>query len=336
MISLVVSGDFGKVPKPSKIAQQLAKELKANIINGGTYHDLQEAAKVVNKYDLVIWMPNIDNGYQDVTFTKKTGAVVVVSKRLRDNRTRGDAVSRIFKYHGNAVIAISEEHSAFTFELIDALNNTWSKSTNIRKIGEKIKELQKWTSESVRVPSIRTKDNMDTLLDITHRIADDVQEIQGRFFGNISTRCSALFPSMKEQYSFYVSARDTDKKKLQRTEMVQCKKHKTKDAIIFTGTKKPSVDSPIQLEIYKEFPWINYMIHGHNFIKGAKFTKDYFPCGDKREIPEITEAIKNTENYSKRTGRAGSINLLNHGFLIYAEDLESLRKITDNIEFEEI
>lgn len=323
---IVIGGNFGENPKISSIVKKLATSLNAKSLNGGSYKDLQNIAKEIPFYDIVVWMPNIDNKYEEVPFTKKIGSTLIVSKAIRDNtRGRGDAVARIFKYQGNGVIQI-QYGEKFEFTLIDALNNDWAKSFNIDEISQGIINISNWTKEAKREGTLRKKDALDKFIAINKSVSNNVIEIQGRFFGNLSTRCAALFPSQRKDGSYLVSGRNTDKRQIKRTDMVECFLENEK--IRYLGERKPSVDTPVQINIYEELPNINYMIHGHNFLEDVPSTHHYYPCGDKREIPEIIELIKGTS--------CGAINLKNHGFLLYAQTLEELENIANNIKIKEI
>ena len=110
--------------------------------------------------------------------------------------------------------------------------------------------------------------------------------------------------------------------------MVECTSKNGK--IKYLGTQKPSVDTPIQIELYKRFPKINFMIHGHNQVHNAISTKDYYPCGDMREVEPVQECIEYlNKNY-------GVLNLKNHGFLIYADTIENLKLVATRITFKRI
>ena len=67
------------------------------------------------------------------------------------------------------------------------------------------------------------------------------------------------------------------------------------------------------------------MIHGHAFIKGTPTTEHYYVCGDLREFDDVQKIIGST-NY-------GVINLKNHGFLIYSNDLLVLKNIIEGCDF---
>jgi hypothetical protein len=67
------------------------------------------------------------------------------------------------------------------------------------------------------------------------------------------------------------------------------------------------------------------MIHGHAFIKSAKETSEYFICGDYREAEDVISIIGDD--------KFGYINLKNHGFLIYSDKLDNLKKVIEKLEF---
>ena len=106
MKTLIVGGNFGETPKKSKIIDLISNNFENyTIINGGT---LSELPHEINS-DLIIWMPNISNEENKQYPIKSIGNVLIVSKVIRDGYTKLDAISRIFKMNGNAVIAIYKE-----------------------------------------------------------------------------------------------------------------------------------------------------------------------------------------------------------------------------------
>ena len=71
----------------------------------------------------------------NIIHVKKRGSVLIVTKRMRSDTTEIDALSRIFKFGGNAVICISAVGATgltrFSFKLIDALGNVWVEDRDI-------------------------------------------------------------------------------------------------------------------------------------------------------------------------------------------------------------
>jgi len=283
----------------------------------------------IKENDLILWMPDISNDEEKIYPVKGRGAVLICSKVMREDTTRIDAVSRIFNMHGNAVVMINKHVGAhgqvFEFELVDALNNTWCKTTNLEALVVSILRLQTWTNSSKRrslgyealgshswKPEYNETD-LAKFMSLNEGLALKVASGCGnRFFGNFSTRCTKLFPSHKLSITaFFFSARNSNKKSLTEEDLVLCDQYK------YYGERKPSVDTPVQLEIYKNFPEINYMIHGHAYINKAKTTKNYYPCGDLREVRGVLNLMETGET---------KINLRKHGFLLVGKTIRDMER----------
>ena len=333
---LIVGGTFANVPKASSVIKKLAANIRSKfervtVINGGTIDEIQNIS--VRGYRLIIWMPNLSNEIEKVYPQKDIGAVLICSKVIHDNLTIGDAVSRIFVMQANAVIAITSENKTFHFNMVDALGNTWVKTSDLIQLTEDIKNFYEWSSNSTRIPSIRdirlplhtVTPELTELCNVVKSIADKVEsERGGRYFGNVSTRCEKLFPSMIDKECAIVSARNIKKNRLTEDDFVTVKL--ISETVFFNSSilAKPSVDSAIQLRIYREFPELKYMIHGHAYIENAPFTDMYYPCGDLREAYEIWKLFKNNHFV---------INLKHHGFIIAANNMGQLIDITKNLQF---
>lgn len=336
----------GGVPngKPSKIIRKMSFFIKYLLTdeNNGNYNfknlKINNGAlpKDIKDNDLVLWMPDIDNEESKNYPVKDKGAVLVCSKVMREGYTLIDAVSRIFKMHGNAVIAIyKNEDRKFRFQLVDALGNIWVDTQDIKELCYSILDLYSWTKGSIRVSlkkaedsvisdiSSSDKEKLQIFIDINKKLAYSVAEQCGnRYFGNYSTRCTKLFPSLRVDSDILVSPRNINKKTIEVNDMVPIYKG------MYIGDRKPSVDTPVQLKIYNEVPWAHCMIHGHAYIEGdTPITKHYYPCGDMREAPEVISAI----GMGKKT-----INLKNHGFLVVAESIEEMDKIISTLSFKKL
>lgn len=323
---LVVGGDFG-TKRESKIISKLSSYFNEPVvINGG---DINELPSSIDN-DLTIWMPNIANEEPKHYPIKSNGNVLICSKVMRDGYKKIDAVERIFRMHGNAVIAITKG-TLYNFELIDALANTWYSGSSIEELYLNIIKFYDFTKRAIRKSTIRSDlkqieidhVNVGVFLDINRNLSNYIQNSCGeRFFGNVSTRCQKLFPSLRSNY-ILVSPRNIDKKSIQPNDMVQC--YKNDNTVYYIGDRKPSVDTPVQLEIYNNCPNVNYIIHGHAFIDNAPTTDEYYLCGDFREFYEVYGFIKNN--------KFGFLNLKNHGFIIYSDTLDNLRYIISDLTF---
>jgi hypothetical protein len=342
MNTLVVGGTWGAADevRSSKIALLMAGCLGADLRNGGTVEELDLVMLDVPKYDLVVWMPKISNELPKHYPVKKTGAVLIVSKVMHEGVSKLDAVKRIFMMHGNAVICIRDSEKFKQFELVDALGHQWSADSGVQATCDAIQKLAEWTRGSIRVPTksigddggtsacLSHQQDVERLLDMTRRLSSAVEtKMQERYFGNVSTRCTSLFPSSGHTMRCLcdcggltlalVSARNTDKRFLSIDDMVLVEAHG--ESLDYYGVRKPSVDTAVQMALYRQYREIEYMIHGHAYITDARTTELYFPCSDMRELPEI--------NRLWREGAVGAINLLHHGFLLAASSLDQMEQL---------
>lgn len=341
MKTILVGGTFSlNEGEPSTIIKLLADELnKENNecywYNGGTSDNLLDATKMASTWkDLILWFPNISNDIKKNYPQKNKGTVLICSKVMREGYNRYDSCSRIFTMHGNAVIEIYKEETGFRFILVDALANEWVNTMDISILAKAIIEFYNWTKKSIRKNTSKKSiekqtDILNKLSDLTKQVADKVELKKGsRYFGNVSTRCESMFPTLRfNSNSFYVSARNIDKQRITSDDFVIVTSNNSE--LYYEGDRKPSVDSPVQIIIYNLRPNINYMIHGHAYVKNTIETECYFPCGDIREIPYIFQAMRlNDSDF-------GIINLKNHGFLFYSDTIENLEKLICEADFED-
>jgi hypothetical protein len=328
--------------KPSKIIAAMAEELRAKkVYNGGHIKDLP--TDDLRAFPLVIWMPKIPNEAEKRYPIKAKGAVLVCSKVMREGYTRADSVSRIFKMHANAVIEVHwEEQESGRWKCLlglrDAMANWWSPpSAHLPDVVQGIMELYHWTKGSIRVGSVRVdwrgSSDLQRLMELTHQVADQVENSIGeRYFGNVSTRCQSLFPGMRESRErVLISPRNTDKRRLGVDDMVLVDIACPSNRVHYYGDRKPSVDTPVQLWVFRGFHEINFMIHGHAYVKGARVTDEYYPCGDMREAYAISGLIEAGLAHH----HCGIINLRNHGFLLYSQTIEGMSELVANLEIEE-
>lgn len=353
MNSIIVGGTFGVLAteaKASSIVTTLAKCLDIeDVVNGGPvdFFNSEIVMNAVSKSDFTIWMPNVTNEEEKAYPKKKVGSFLVCSKVMREGYGLDVPISRIFKMHANAVIAIESSKKPFTFQLLDALGNSWIKTSDISELAEAIRKLYFWSEEQIRyrseeidplaaerkiqIGTFRPFENQE-FIDLVKLVADKVEATNvGRFFGNASTRCFKMFPSMRNDNHIYVSPRDIDKKRIAVEDMVLTMSSAPSGTLYYLGSKKPSVDAPVQFQLYQRLP-LNYMIHGHSYVEEAPFTKKYYPCGDMREVEEVHSLIELEHLYG--ASNAGVINLKNHGFLFYAEKIEELQALIEKAKFQ--
>ena len=152
-----------------------------------------------------------------------------------------------------------------------------------------------------------------------------------RFLGNASLkpqppqvgRCLKGMPSFKMGDYVFVSQRNVDKQFLDLNHFVPA--YMEDDKLYYCGNEKPSVDTPIQIRLYKLLPNIHYMIHSHCYIKGAPFTEMSIPCGAIEEVEEVQKAID--KYYGSTALTSYKLNLKGHGSIVMGASLEDLKNI---------
>ena len=331
---LLVGGSWNHRGRKSSIVTNLGKNLNAEVFNGGVSIQFMVIHAGLYRHPCCIWMPDVDNSAEKIypwkyPWGKNKGSVLICSKVLRyDNQSEDEAImgaiNTIFKMHGNAVIALDKRGDRVRFLLIDALGNLWTDTKEIPALANAIQRFLKWNQSVVRMGSktVPLPLGLEKLCSINRSVATQVANSQGqRYFGNSSTRCSHMFPSARGEGSILISKRNISKKTITPDDFVKC--YLGGKGVMYEGVDKPSIDAPIQLTLYRRFPWINYMIHGHAYIKDAECTKNYCVCGDLREVKEILECTDDEV-----------MNLKNHGFLIMASSIQELEKRVKNSIFE--
>jgi len=328
---LIVGGNFGDQPKKSSVIEKMRPKGHHDCINGGSLEDLKKID--LSPYNFIIWMPNISNDEEKWYPKKPLGAVMIISKVLHEGVTELDAISRIFKMGANAVITINKEEPIFKFKVIDALGNCWGITDNPDSLFSIIWGIYGCYGSSKRVGSqvisgeiprdCAVSSDLKLFMKLNRHVADRASSMGGRYFGNCSTRCDSLFPTVRVNTErFLVSPRNIDKGIIEVEDMVLVEVGPGRK-FQFYGDKKPSIDTPVQLLLYEEAERINYMIHGHYYIYGAPFTQNFYPCGDTREYKELANIIG--ETYSRYA--MGAINLKNHGFFLYSSNIEEMREL---------
>jgi hypothetical protein len=361
---LIVGGTFSNNPdeiKRSGVVRKMLEHIdninaythciEALMANSGTIETLEVLvdAPINEDADVTIWMPNITNEEPKHYPRKKQGSVLICSKVMREGYTRADSISRIFKMHGNAVIEIrkDEKTGMVSFTLVDALGNIWYDGNDIPSLMTSIMSFVAFTKAARRINTSRTaedyipvakyfednKANLEILLDTNRKLQHHIQTSCGnRFFGNVSTRCQKLFPSIRANLShergvaatrnMFVSPRNSNKESLTPEDMVLY----LTNSDSYCGENKPSVDSPAQARLYDKMNNINFMIHGHAEIHHphASRTKHYKLCGDVNEVDEILKVVNKDAN-------SFIVNLLGHGFLIGARTGEELSTMVDKL-----
>lgn len=355
---LLIGGTFSEDGgKPSGYIKKLINEIQErlddryyrcyyniNYINGGKLEDLDI---IINKhivhYNVIIWLPNIDNSvdkYLPLIKEKHSTCILVSSKNNIDNKyTNLDLISRALNSKSNLLIEFKKDESNILATILDPLGNCWcDKEDCIEYVVESLIYRLEQLSNFTRVPSKSIGNKVHLVIDedtyfgySLYNFFDTIEDYsavfnnliyaanQDRFLGNASFRCTYGFPSFKHQDKIFVSKRNINKSEIDIDSFVAINKDNF-DCVEYYGEDKPSVDTPIQLRLYDYYKNINFMIHSHVYIKDVPFTNSKIPCGAINEVNEIVRC------YPWKESNGFAINLRGHGSIILANKVEYLQK----------
>ena len=323
---LVVGGTFDENGgKKSSLIEKLFKN-KINdndlFINGGNIKDIDNILKLVPNYKIIAWFPNISNEYPKTRNIKELNpySLFIMSKRNDGKYTVRDIIIKGLENNANLIIE-------FYMQDIDVLGYSWSKKINnieeFKKIlFDRIEFLL--TTKRVQTYSDNTKNNNynlvpDEYIKLNKEYAKVFDKLlieiaqTTRYLGNCSARI---------KNKIFMSQRDIDKKALNRKTFIEV--YKKNNKIFYKGNLKPSKDTAIQLELYKNYKQINHIIHCHCYIRDGYFTSIQCPCGDLKEIDEIKKVIKNN---GLENNNVIKINLIGHGSIIMTNNIKELYNV---------
>lgn len=308
---------------------------KVTVYNGGLLDDLPEAAEDF----ITIWSPNIANNATKRYPKKKTGNILICSKFMSKEQTRIDAVSQVFKMNADAVIAIYREpNKKYKFELIDSLNNTWYCEYNLTFLQLAIERFVSFLKINRNNTAIIKANIIDQIkFNLTYYQGKNLYDLMGlnnqlvsRLYTHIYgpnldeiPRQDFLYPSMRTNNKniILVSPEKYAGGLLYRSHMI--KAMLGDNSLIYDRNKtQPCSDSFTHLKLYKAFPNINYMIHGHASVNNCSACTSLYKLGNAYDADEIIIPVIANLNKQK-----GIINLKRHGFLIYADTLKNLETL---------
>lgn len=281
-----------------------------------------------------------------------------------------DILQRMLEQKVNLnVIIKSQDTGLYNFELLDPLSNMFYSGDSIEELTKAMIDRALFLKDITRQSTTTDEENKGALawyfnmfksemvnsllgyngeeqIEVEHNIhflevikdyakifastifgTDDEVEIK-RFLGNASFRCPKGFPSFKYGDYILVSKRNVNKEYITIDDFVPI--YEKEGNIYYLGKNKPSVDSPVQLQLYKAFPHIKYMLHAHVYIydEKAPFTKQVLPCGALEEVDEIINCVYKN---NLQDNNLITINLNGHGCIIMSTDVEGIESVKDKI-----
>ena len=351
---LIVGGTFDRQGgKPSGLISKIVDETKTrnDIIletyNGGFVDELK--TNIINRCkdnQITFWMPNVSNAEEKIRNVKEINpkTILISSKRNDNNKYDfAELITRALEMKSNLTIEFSKvKDNQFNMMVFDPLGNEFYNGTDISKMTTALFNRAIKLTTFTRQPTIKVDGDVPEVPDeeeffnfarscseIFHNLINPSKDTT-RFLGNMSFRCQNGFPSFRgENGVIFVSRRNVDKSEISKDFFVPTYLDED-ETVKYYGEYKPSVDTPIQLRLYKEYPEMNYMIHAHCYFKAPKefemhtpFTYTPIPCGAIEEVQEITFSA----NYDEDEDTFIAVNLIGHGCILMAKDVSTFTKL---------
>ena len=337
--TLFVAGDWGEDHRPSGYMKKLKKAMGCDMKfhNGGTFEQLRILAECANQYKVIYWFPNVSNKREKLLPRIKQinpRCILIASKSNPQGKySPMSLIARALQVKANLILELTGTPQAIAGTVMDPLGNCFaSQETSIEVLAYNLCARVAALREFTRVGSTRVGEGLEPHADAdgdvanmlvffqhVKKYADVFHELihamfQDRFLGNVSFRCERGFPSFRGESGIWVSQRNMDKRFIGPESFVLVESQLKDGRVAYYGDHKPSVDTPIHLELYRRFPKINFMLHSHTYIEHAVFTKKVIPCGATEEIEEIATILKNHQPF-REIGTA-YINLMGHGSVV--------------------
>lgn len=295
--------------------------------NGGNLEVLDRVISNVCHFDVVVWIAQVDDpGY--LLRIKEANPKCLLVQAVRNDKIKHslcEIVSGMLKTRSHLSLVIDRGADQLDLKIIDSLGNLWYEGPSVSEVIVRLQWYINYVAELTRVGSTRSD-----FFDGEMVIEEDFWKIV-RLFGAIfktafrktanaeciagdeTIRCIYGYPSICTDNAIIVSRRDIDENGIEK-EMFVAVENRT-DTLSYSGGYKPSVDTPLHLQIYNYYKDIRYIIHGHCYVENAPTTSMHVPCGYLEEINEIKKIYPN-DHYTDF-----AINLLGHGCIICAGDL---------------
>jgi hypothetical protein len=336
MRSLFVGGKFNDDGgRRSKIAHIVHEGIGKpdDYQNGGSFQELEQIVDSIDQYGLIYWFADVPNDKPKLVseIKKKHKACVLVTSKnnLQGKYAFGDLVNRALRTKSNLLVEFSNRGQRFQGRVLDPLGNVFLDHNEDfllvgKVLGERARELMNYTRMGSRqIGEAKEIPDEKEFFSLIKSYAEKFHELvhgsnPERMMGNASFRCERGFPSFRKEGLIYVSRRNIDKRYIGREGFVAVK---GKLPLQYFGKIKPSVDTPIQVRLYQHFENLRYMLHGHVYVKGARFTDNVVPCGALEEADEVIRVFPDKSAVNL------AVNLRGHGSLVLVDDVNRLKDI---------
>ena len=312
--------------------------------NGGSWDDLLAISRLADSQDVALWFPDCPNDKPKLVEEIKQRnpkCLLVTSKYNGDNKYSVlHLAARMLKVKSNLLLEFRTVDGKHQARLLDPLGNQFNlypgaQSDFYTEIDEvaiilfaRVQRLTRMRRVGSRVigpylPVPTRNDFFELAREQAQTFHDLIHVDTTRFLGNLSFRCENGFPSFRNGGIINVSKRNIDKREITAEGFipVEFQDYNPEEVGYYSDIgDKPSVDTPVQIALYKHFVNINYMIHSHVYIEGAPKTERVLPCGVLEEVDNIRMVIPHDVTKF-------AINLRGHGSLVAGQTVADLRGV---------
>lgn len=309
-------------------------------VNGATYEGLRQISTIADKYDVVLWFADVNNSLPKLLPKIKEvnpKCILVSSKNNIDEKySFHHLIARSLKNKSNLFLEFKKnDEEKYTASIFDPLGNAFILNCdNIEIVANRLVDRLEQLIKFSRVSSINVGDKINipdneyiiNFISMAKNYATKFHELvhsenQDRYLGNLSFRCEYGFPSFKYNNIMFISKRNIDKRDINVNDGFVAVSLDNTKVVEYFGENKPSVDSPIQVNLYNMYPNVRFMLHSHTYIQWAPFTRKIVPCGALEEVDEIVNIFPqlSIDNFI--------INLRGHGSLVLGKDVEFFKNI---------
>jgi len=356
MYTMIIGGRWDNDGgRPSKLVESFAEGVRkvdprAELLNGGNLEKELPVWEVDGQFDdihTLFWLPDIPNDAPKLLpmLKKRYPRLMLIGSKRVDERDIGlpEVINRMLETKMNLGVIVNKVDGRFRAKLIDPLGNLFYEGDDFRRLGVAAMERVTFLASVTRVRSenggvLEEEAKVpEDFLALIREYADEFDRLiprpkkVSRFLGNAAFRCSHGFPAFRAQGGIiYVSKRNVDKSGIGQEGFVPVKPFRPYDSSVqfFDRTygSKPSVDTPVNLLFFYHFPRINYLIHGHVYVRdGAAMTSRPIPCGAVEEFDEVLDCHRKHALFFGTPGERFLVNLKGHGFVAGAATVEQLR-----------
>jgi len=345
MRCLIVTGRFDEDGgRPSKVGQTISSAVVLNklqykeirVCNGGNLNKIKTLVKESMWYNVILWFPDVVTADEtkwinDIKAQNKTCVLVTSKNNMAQKYSLPDLIQKALRQRANLFMEIQKREDegrvVFVARVLDPLGNMfldWTEDFTVvaDAIISRVDELRGYTRKAsyptysgpVLVP------DEEEFFELVRKSAVKFNTlIPGatnveRFIGNASFRSDDLV---------YITKRNIDKTAINEKGFVAV--NAGSEEVMYFDVHKPSVDTPIHLRLYKMYPEINYILHGHVYLQHITMTKEVIPCGSLEEADEIFKHYSHSNYISFR------LNLKGHGFIALTNNVSGMYHMITNL-----